>query len=346
MNASLAIQILPKVQGDEEVCRVVDEVIAYMQSTGLHCFVGPCETAVEGDFDTIMEIAKQCHLVAIKAGAPSVSWSLKISYRPEGEVLTIDRHPSITSKLAPAVLIAVLLAVWPALFRSGSGAQIHAALSHGCSNRLCGGFPPALMTHARVSLSEAFLGLGTAVILSFVVAFLMDQFRVVREAVYPLLILTQTVPTVAIAPLLVLWLGYGILPKVVLIVITCFFPMTIGLLSGFASADPDFIHMMRAMGASGWQIFRYVKLPSSAEQFFSGLRISASYSVVGAVISEWLGGFEGLGVYMMRVKKSYAFDKMFAVIFLISIISLILIKAVDLLKKKSMPWTLIHSGEH
>ena len=122
--------------------------------------------------------------------------------------------------------------------------------------------------------------------------------------------------------------------------------MTIGLLSGFASADPDFIHMMRAMGASGWQIFRYVKLPSSAEQFFSGLRISASYSVVGAVISEWLGGFEGLGVYMMRVKKSYAFNKMFAVIFLISVISLTLIKAVDLLKKKSMPWTLIHSGEH
>ena len=183
-------------------------------------------------------------------------------------------------------------------------------------------------------------------VLSFAVAFLMDQFRVVREAVYPLLILTQTIPTVAIAPLLVLWLGYGILPKVVLIVITCFFPMTIGLLSGFASADPDFIHMMRAMGASKWQIFRHVKLPSSAEQFFSGLRISASYSVVGAVISEWLGGFEGLGVYMMRVKKSYAFDKMFAVIFLISIISLILIKAVDLLGKKAMPWTSVHSSEH
>ena len=243
------------------------------------------------------------------------------------------RHPSITSKLAPAVLIAVLLAVWQLCsdlgvvpkFMLPSPTDVVTAFVEDC---------PALMSHARFSLSEAFLGLGTAVILSFVVAFLMDQFRVVREAVYPLLILTQTVPTVAIAPLLVLWLGYGILPKVVLIVITCFFPMTIGLLSGFASADPDFIHMMRAMGASNWQIFRYVKLPSSAEQFFSGLRISASYSVVGAVI------------YMMRVKKSYAFDKMFAVIFLISIISLILIKAVDLLKKKSMPWTLIHSGEH
>lgn len=255
------------------------------------------------------------------------------------------RHPSITSKLAPAVLIAVLLAVWQLCSDLGVVPKFMLPSPTDVVTAFVEDFP-ALMTHARVSLSEAFLGLGTAVILSFVVAFLMDQFRVVREAVYPLLILTQTVPTVAIAPLLVLWLGYGILPKVVLIVITCFFPMTIGLLSGFASADPDFIHMMRAMGASNWQIFRYVKLPSSAEQFFSGLRISASYSVVGAVISEWLGGFEGLGVYMMRVKKSYAFDKMFAVIFLISIISLILIKAVDLLKKKSMPWTLIRSGEH
>ena len=91
MNASLAIQILPKVGDDnEKIIQVVDEVIAYIKSTGLPTFVGPCETAVEGDFDTIMEIAKQCHLVAIQAGAPAVSSYLKISYRPEGEVLSID----------------------------------------------------------------------------------------------------------------------------------------------------------------------------------------------------------------------------------------------------------------
>ena len=94
MNASLAIQILPKVTRDAEVCRIVDDVIAYIQSTGLHTFVGPCETAVEGDFDTIMEIAKQCHLIAIQAGAPAVSSYIKISYRPEGEVLTIDTKTS------------------------------------------------------------------------------------------------------------------------------------------------------------------------------------------------------------------------------------------------------------
>ncbi len=91
MNASLAIQILPKVESENEVIRVVDEVIAYIKSTGLNTFVGPCETAVEGDFDTIMEIAKQCHLIAIKAGAPAVSSYIKITYKPEGDILTIAK---------------------------------------------------------------------------------------------------------------------------------------------------------------------------------------------------------------------------------------------------------------
>ena len=127
-------------------------------------------------------------------------------------------------------------------------------------------------------------------------------------------------------------------PKVILIVITTFFPITVGLLNGFKSIDKDSVNLLRAMGAGRWQIFRYIKLPGAMSQFFAGLRISASYAVVGAVISEWLGGFGGLGVYMTRVKKAYSFDKMFAVIFLISIISLMLMKGVDLLQRKSMPW--------
>ena len=117
-----------------------------------------------------------------------------------------------------------------------------------------------------------------------------------------------------------------------------FFPITIGLLDGFRQADPDAMDLLRAMGARRYQIFWYIKMPQALGSFFSGLRISATYSIVGAVISEWLGGFEGLGVYMVRVKKSYSFDKMFAVIFLISAVSLLLMKLVDLLGKASMPW--------
>lgn len=197
---------------------------------------------------------------------------------------------------------------------------------------------PTLMQHSYVTLTEAFLGLGLGVLLGFIMAVLMDQFEGLYQAFYPIIVLTQTVPTVAIAPLLVLWFGYEMTPKVVLIVITTFFPIAIGLLNGFRSADSDSIHLLRAMGADRWQIFRHIKLPGAMSQFFAGLRISASYAVVGAVISEWLGGFNGLGVYMTRVKQAFAFDKMFAVIFLISIISLLLMKGVDVLQKVCMPW--------
>ena len=197
---------------------------------------------------------------------------------------------------------------------------------------------PLLFENSLITLQEAFLGLLLGVTVGFLAAVLMDAFEVLYKAFYPLLILTQTIPSVAIAPLLVLWFGYGMTPKIVLIVISTFFPVTVGLLDGFRSADRDAIGLLRSMGANRLQIFRHIKFPSALPQLFSGLRIAAAYSVVGAVISEWLGGFGGLGVYMTRVKKAFAFDKMFAVIFLISAISLALMALVELAQKKCMPY--------
>ena len=197
---------------------------------------------------------------------------------------------------------------------------------------------PILMKHSLVTVAEAFIGLGMGVLLGFMMAVLMDNFEGLYKAFYPLIVLTQTIPTVAIAPLLVLWFGYEMAPKVILIVLTTFFPIAVGLLNGFKSADKDSLNLLRAMGASNGQIFCHVKFPGALSQFFAGLRISTSYAVVGAVISEWLGGFSGLGVYMTRVKQAFSFDKMFAVIFLVSVISLLLMKGVDWLQKKCMPW--------
>lgn len=195
-----------------------------------------------------------------------------------------------------------------------------------------------MMQQATVTLQEAVYGLLIGITLAFFVATVMDRFVFVYKAVYPILVITQTIPTIAIAPLLVLWMGFGMAPKITLVVITTFFPISIGLLDGYRSADSDEINMMRSMGANKIQIFRHIKLPSALGAFFSGLRISAAYAVVGAVISEWLGGFSGLGVYMTRVKKAYAFDKMFAVIVFISIISLLLMSLIGLLQKAAMPW--------
>lgn len=195
-----------------------------------------------------------------------------------------------------------------------------------------------MMKQAAITLQEACYGLMIGIGLAFIIASLMDRFSFLYKAIYPILVITQTIPTIAIAPLLVLWMGFGMAPKITLVVITTFFPIAVGLLNGYESVDPDAINLMRAMGAKRHQIFRYVKLPNATASFFSGLRISASYAVVGAVVSEWLGGFEGLGVYMTRVKKAYAFDKMFAVIVFISVISLVLMLLVSVLEKACMPW--------
>ena len=197
---------------------------------------------------------------------------------------------------------------------------------------------PLLLSHMWTTLSEAALGLVIGVAVGFVFAVLMDKFETFYLAFDPLLTVSQTVPTVAIAPLLVLWFGYGLMPKVLLVVLTTFFPVTVALASGFRSVDPDQVDLLRTMNATEWQIFRYAKLPAAMEQFFSGLRISATYAIVGAVISEWLGGFTGLGVYMTRVRKSFAYDRMFAVIIITSALSLALMKGVDVLERICMPW--------
>ena len=194
------------------------------------------------------------------------------------------------------------------------------------------------MSHALVSVTEAIYGLAIGVVLAFGLACAMDRFFPLEQAVLPILVASQTIPTIAIAPLLVLWMGFGMAPKITLVVITTFFPVAVGLLDGFKSVDPDAVALLRSMNATRRQIFRHVKIPAALPFFFSGLRVSASYAVVGAVISEWLGGFEGLGVYMTRVRKAYAFDKMFAVILLIVIISLLLMELVTLAKNRAMPW--------
>jgi ABC-type nitrate/sulfonate/bicarbonate transport system permease component len=197
---------------------------------------------------------------------------------------------------------------------------------------------PLLVHHLGYTLFEAAAGLLLSILGAFVLALLMDAVPFLKTTVSPALLLTQTMPTIALAPLLVLWMGYGAAPKIALIFITCFFPLTIGLLGGFAQADADAIRLLQSMGAGRVQIYRYIKLPQAIPALFSGLRISSSYAIIGAVISEWLGGNAGLGVYMTRVRKSYSFDKMFAVILLVSVLSLCLMKLVTVIEALVTPW--------
>ena len=195
-----------------------------------------------------------------------------------------------------------------------------------------------LASHGAPTLAEALAGLAAGVALGVALAVAMERFRLVDAALSPLVSLTQTIPVVAVAPLLVLWFGYGMLPKVLLVALTTFFPITVALASGFRSVDPDAVDLMRTLGASRWQMFRFAKLPAAAASFFTGLRISVTYAVIGAVVAEWLGGFDGLGVYMTRVRKSYDYDSLFAAIVVVSAVSLALLGATKALERACMPW--------
>ena len=247
------------------------------------------------------------------------------------------RSGNITNNIYPIVSVLAILIIWEALsyFEVVPGYMLPSPIE--TVQAFVRDFP-LLMSHLKVTLLETLVGTLCGISIGFAAAVLMDRWEPAYKAMYPLIVLTQTIPAVAIAPLLVLWFGYHMTPKIILIVLITFFPIVVGVLDGFRTVDTDAVHLLKSMGASRSQIFWHIKFPNALPNFFSGLRITVAYAVVGAVLAEWLGGFAGLGVYMTRVKKSFAYDKMFAVIFLISIISLILIWLVNELQKACMPW--------
>ena len=201
---------------------------------------------------------------------------------------------------------------------------------------------PLLMHHARYTLVTAFLGTTIGLVLAFVLSIMMDMSQGFKRLIYPILLLNQTIPTIAIAPLLVIWLGYGILPKVVLVVLSVFFPMTIALLDGYQSVAKDELNLFASLKATRYQLYRHLKIPSAMGYFFTGLKVALSYALISAVVAEWLGGYHGLGVYMTRVRKSYELDNMFAVILLISVLTLLLVGLVKLIERRILRYQYLH----
>jgi ABC-type nitrate/sulfonate/bicarbonate transport system permease component len=196
--------------------------------------------------------------------------------------------------------------------------------------------------HTKITLFETSIGFIIAILLSFVLAFLMDSMLWFKKSLYPLLIITQTIPIITIAPLLVIWFGYDLLPKIFVVILVCFFPITINLLHGLESADPEAISLLKIMGANRYQIFRFIKLPSALPSIFSGLKISATYSIMGAVIGEWLGAKYGLGEYMRRSMRSFSIANTFASILVITLLSFVFLGIVQSIEYWTMPWNRKH----
>ena len=147
------------------------------------------------------------------------------------------------------------------------------------------------------------------------------------------MLVTQTIPTITIAPLLIIWFGFGILPKILMVTLTCFFPILINFVDGMENLDKDYLNLFKTMNAGKLNTFIHLKFPMSMDKLFSGLKISSTYAVMAATVAEWLGGSQGLGVYMVRSKSAYALDKVFASTLIVVVSSLIFVGIIQGIKK-------------
>lgn len=237
----------------------------------------------------------------------------------------------------PVLLLVVLAVAWEAAVR---WADIPPQLLPSPVRVATAGWADraALAEAARISIEDTLLGLGLGIVASFGFALVIAASRPARRAVYPLLVGSQTVPVVALAPLLVLWFGFGLLPKVLLVALYTFFPLVVGLVSGMAATPKEAVDLLRTIGVAEWRVLLTVRLPHALPQFFSGLRIAASYALGTAVIAEFLGAFNGLGIYLLGAKASFRTDLVFAAAVVIVVLTLVLFGIVVLAERLALPW--------
>jgi putative hydroxymethylpyrimidine transport system permease protein len=197
---------------------------------------------------------------------------------------------------------------------------------------------PVLEPALLVTFWEILLGFVISVAAGVGLAVLLHLLVVVRRAVYPVLIGSQTIPIIVLAPVLVILLGYGIAPKLVIVALICFFPIVVNGIDGLRSVDEELIRMMRTLNASRWAIFRRVEFPAALPSIFSGMRIAATFASVGAVFGEWSGSNQGLGYVMLAATPNLLTARIFAAIVLLTVIALALFGAVSLLERIFVPW--------
>ena len=195
-----------------------------------------------------------------------------------------------------------------------------------------------LADNAWVTLTEVLLGLAIALAAGAGGAILMHLVRPLREAAYPLLVASQAIPIVVLAPLFVLAFDYGIGPKLAIVALICFFPITVNLLDGLRSVDPELLKLMRSLGASRLATLWKVELPSSLPFLFSGLRVAATVSVIGAVFGEWAGAEEGLGRLVLLGNNQLQTPRVYAGVVILTLMAMALFALVTLLERVAVPW--------
>ncbi|NHT77126.1 ABC transporter permease [Rhizobiaceae bacterium CRRU44] len=182
-------------------------------------------------------------------------------------------------------------------------------------------------------------GSACSLTVAFLLSVLVDFYRPVRRALFPIFIISQTLPLVAIAPLIVLWFGFGLAPKIMLVALVTFFPILVALTQGYESTEAEIEQLLASMGAPRWKRFLLARLPSALPYFFAGLRISMTYAVVGAIFAEYAGAAKGLGIYILNAKNNFRPDLVLAAVLVSAVLTLALFGLTVFVQRLVMPWT-------
>ena len=195
-----------------------------------------------------------------------------------------------------------------------------------------------LLRHTWVTLQEVLIGFAIALVAGILLAGLINLSRTLERVIYPSVIASQTIPIIVIAPLLLIWVGYGMQHKIIVVALISFFPIVVNTVDGLRSADPDLINLLRTLGASRWQVFAKAQIPTSLPFLFSGMKIAITVSVIGAVIGEWVGSSEGLGYLAIRSQSQFLSERVYAASFLLSLLGIGLFLLAGLLERVLLPW--------
>lgn len=199
-------------------------------------------------------------------------------------------------------------------------------------------FRAVIWTNTKPTLQVTGVGFAVSLVVGWFLAIVIDFSSWLRRALMPLLVASQTLPIIAIAPLLIIWFGFGLLPKICVISLVTFFPIAIGLIEGFASTDRDATNLLRSMGAGKLKQFWYVRLPAAMPNFFTALRIGITYAVTGAIFAEYVGANAGLGIFMALQKNSFRTDLVLAAVVVSAVLSVALFLLTYLVQRLVIPW--------
>jgi ABC-type nitrate/sulfonate/bicarbonate transport system permease component len=243
--------------------------------------------------------------------------------------------------LPPVVLIGLLLAGWQTAVVAG---HVDPTVLPSPTRIVEQGWLARsdIWANTTPTLIETVIGFAVSLAVAWTLAIVVDFSVLLRRALMPLLVASQTIPIIAIAPLMIIWFGFGLLPKVIVISLVTFFPVCVGLIEGFASTDREATNLLRSMGAGRWRQFIAVRLPSALPRFFTSLRIGITYAVTGAIFAEYVGAKNGLGIYMSEMKNAFRTDLVLAAVVVIAVISVCLFLLTYLVERLVIPW---HSKE-